>query len=394
MANCDICNAALGPNEGTAFTLEDLQELIGRGFGPPESLLSRAMAAGWTREQVLTRWRQELDARPQPYWVLCSPCAGRARSFFLPVSPSEEPSAAAEVSLPPPTEEAVPETAPPAELSPESAAPERAAEQVPAEAPAGEGRPARPGRALLIGLTIGLLGGLLLGTFVLAQYVRPAPPTLPPAPTELSPTPSPTRPFPTRRPATARPTEFLVPPTAIPVGDLSAAVLAARDLARGAQALTSAELAALGVTEESLSGNLPYDQARLRNVAAFQYTRPAELVLSFLLYPLTPEEAAAFDSALSPEKGLELVAGLLAKEEFAAPALLEGEKPLGDKSIAITVLGSGDTADMRTDIAIVRRDKVVEVVLVRYLDGRAPRKPLAELVGILDARVAQAIEAP
>ncbi len=392
MANCDICNAALGRDEGTAYSLEDLQDLLGRGFGPPDGIIRRALAAGWTREQVLARWRQGLDARPQPYWMLCASCAERARAFFQPALPLE---AAAEAP-PVPAEAAPPEPAPPAEAPPpaEPAAPEEGSEEIPAEAPAGARPKARPGWAFLIGLLIGLIGGLLLGAFVLAQYVQPPPPTPQPAPTEISPTPSPTRPFPTRRPATARPTEFLVPPTAIPVGNLSAAVLAIGDLARGAQALTSAELAELGITQEALTGDLPYAQARVRNVVAFKYTRPDELVLSFLLYPLTPEEAAAFDGHLSPAKGLELVAGLLSRQEFAAPALREGELSMGDKSIAITVLGAGDTEDMRTDIAIVRRDKVVEVVLIRHLDGRAPRKPLEDLVLILDERVARVVEMP
>ena len=74
MPTCDTCNAEIGFTEAVVYTIDDVQELLQRGFGPADKVVRMAMAAGWTREQVIARWQQELWARPKPYWMLCASC--------------------------------------------------------------------------------------------------------------------------------------------------------------------------------------------------------------------------------------------------------------------------------------------------------------------------------
>jgi hypothetical protein len=407
MANCDICNAALDVNESTAYSIEDLQDIIGRGFGPPDSILRRAMSAGWTKEQVITRWRQELDARPQPYWMLCPSCAKRAAPFMpavaAPAPPQEAPPAAVEEGAPevaaPAPAAAAPAAAPAPEAAkaeePGEAAPSAAEEPRPEEAPAPGPEPAGPrprtGRLFLIGLLIGLVGGIALVLFVINRYVPPrarietATPTV-----AVTRTVQPTRPFPTMKPATRRPTEALWPPTLVPMPDVSAAVLTLEDMPTGFRAMPAANVAALGLEQSRLAGAFDsLEQGRLRELMAFDLRRTSDFAVAFLVYPLTPGERTAFDRALSgPDAGQPALWSALAEQGWSSPdrvAVLDG---VGEQAVWLTSVGSGDTAGLRLDIALARRGPVLEAVLVGYKDGDKPQVDLVATVRTLDSRLA------
>jgi hypothetical protein len=180
----------------------------------------------------------------------------------------------------------------------------------------------------------------------------------------------------------------------IPIPDLAGAVLGLSDVPKGFRVMTADDRAGVGITEDSLRSNFGYAQARVQHLAAFRYPRTSEFVLTFLVCPLTGGEQSAFDQALSPASGLALVAAVLSGQEYATPARLDGLDSLGDKSIGIMVRGAGDTAALRTDIVLIRRGAVVEVIAVRYVEGNDPRMAVDKVAGLLDGRVRSALGVP
>lgn len=409
MANCDICNAALDVNEATAFSIEDLQEVISKGFGPPDRILQRAMAAGWTREQVIARWQQELDARPQPYWMLCPSCAARAAVYL----PAAAVSAAAEAAAPAAVAEAVPEVAPEvapagapaaapaAEVGSEEAAAEAAAAPAPEEAavalPEAAGPRPRTGRVFLVGLLLGLVGGTTLFLLVIDRYLHPAGRIGTVTVTTVVPnTAVPTGAFPTMKPATPRPTEALWPPTLVPMPDVSRAVLTLEDMPSGFRAMPEANMATLGFAQDALVGAFPgLEQGRLKKLMAFDQRRTSDFAVAFLVYPLTPEERVAFDRALSgPDAGQPALWSALAARGWSLPERVAVLDNVGEQAVWLTSRGSGDTAGLRTDIALARRGPVIEVVIVGYKDGDKPQVDLVMTVRTLDSRLAATVPLP
>jgi hypothetical protein len=208
----------------------------------------------------------------------------------------------------------------------------------------------------------------------------PIPPTAPPKPTN---TPIP-------------PTETFKP-TAPPVVDLSSAVLMGKDLPAGFQALSAADLKQLNLSESDLAQAFSgaSTTARPMNFTAFLNSNPQkfQIVLSFLLYPLTTLEKAAFDLQLAnPDIALQSFgAGFTSTTGGAKPSLLPGMDKFGDKSIGFTTTMSSGGLALRMDMVIVSRGTAIEVLMSMYLDGVQPTANLADLAKILDARVAAAL---
>lgn len=63
----------------------------------------------------------------------------------------------------------------------------------------------------------------------------------------------------------------------------------------------------------------------------------------------------------------------------------------GDRSLGSSLVLTTSGIDLRTDIGVVRRGTVVEVIYAFYLDGRQPPMSISEITRILDARVAAAL---
>lgn len=404
MATCDICNAEMELAETTAFSIDDLQSLLQHGFGPPDKVVRMAMSAGWTREQVIARWQQELDARPKPYWMFCPLCAKRANKHM----PAEELFAARH---PAPEEEPAPEAPaagvsrikPIAEEEPAAEAAEEAPEpeEEPEEEEEEELQPAgkRPGagRALFIGLLIGLLGGGALYLLVLDRVLHPITPT--PVPTvAVLPTPvptSPTRVPPTRRPATPRPTEILYPPTAIPVPDLSGVALTLDDMPAGFREMPDSRQETLGLTEEALASAFDLEQGRLRQFGAQDYRTSGELVVSFLVYPLTPTEQESFDQGLShAAAGLAPLWATLAEHGWGTPTRVAALDPYGESGQWLTSAGSGDADGLTLEVFAARRGPVLEFILVGYLDASDFEVDPLALIERLDGRLAALVPPP
>jgi hypothetical protein len=395
MATCDICNAEMDFAETMVLSIDDLDELMRRGFGPPDKVVRMAMSAGWTREQVVARWQQELDARPKPYWMFCPSCMKRADRYM----PVEEVPAE---GTPAPEEELVAE-------APEEAS---AIKAITVEAPAGEpaeevlaleeeeeeeeaefevaGRRPRTGRIFLIGLVIGLLGGAAFYLLVLDRTLHPVTPT--PVPTRVVVQPSatiaPTRVFPTRRPATPRPTEALYPPTVIPVPDLAGVVLAVDDLPTGFREMPEDRQETLGMAEENLAAALDLAQGRLRLLRAFENPTTDDLLVSFLVYPLTPAEQEAFDSDLAhADAGLPSLWAALAPYGWAAPSRVAELDRIGERGVWLTSVGRNDADGLVLEVFVARQGPVLEFVLRGYTEDSTVGLDLVEPVRLLDARV-------
>jgi hypothetical protein len=395
MATCDICSATMEMDEAAAYTIDELQELIRRGFGPPDKVVRMALAAGWTREQVIARWQQELEARPQPYWMLCPACAKRAFKAM----PDEETPAEAPAPLEekPASAAALPTVRPlaPAALSPaESPEESPAAEETIAPGPGPDGKRPRTGRTLLIGLLIGLLGGVAFYGLILDRALHSTQPT-PVAPTavvEPSPTAQPTKPRPTSRPATPRPTEALFPPTVISLPNLSAVALTLDDMPAGFREMPASRQETLGFTEELLAPAFSLAQGRLRQLGTLDYRRTGELVVSFLVYPLTPEELAAFDRGLAnADAGLPALWAALSKSGWSVPTRGDRLEGVGENGLRLSSTGSGDAAGLLLEVLVARRGAVLEFVLVGYQDGAALQVDPVEIVRLLDTRLARQI---
>lgn len=403
MPTCDICSAEMGLNETTAYAIDDLQELIGRGFGPPDKVVRMALSAGWSREQVVARWQQELEAHPKPYWMFCPACAKRANKY-MPAAEAAAPApaveAAAEDAAPvqpiaaraPAVEPAV-EAPPPAEEEAEPAAAAEAAEE---EAlPVGK-RPAGR-RGLWIGLLIGLLGGVVFSMLVLDRILHPVP-TAPVATTAPAPTPvtaQPTRLPPTRRPATPRPTEILYPPTVIPVPNLAGVVLTLDDLPTGFREMPDSRREPLGLTAEGLAAAFDLEQGRLRELAVQDNRTSGEFVATLLVYPLTPQEQEAFDAGLtSADGGLAPLWGALAPGGWITPTRAADLYPYGEHGAWLASVGSGGSAGLVLEVLAARRGPVLEFLLLGYAEDGEPAAEELELIAALDGRLAALVPPP
>ncbi len=80
MAACSMCNAPTSLAEGTLYTIEELRQMVARGFQPDEAVVAKATAAGWTRDQVLTLWRRKLKSSPES----TRPTTGQRTLGYLP----------------------------------------------------------------------------------------------------------------------------------------------------------------------------------------------------------------------------------------------------------------------------------------------------------------------
>ena len=130
------------------------------------------------------------------------------------------------------------------------------------------------------------------------RVIQAASPTLPPLPT-LTETPAATNTSvipPTPIIPTITPT-----PTQVPLPNLSAVKLVAKDLPAGFQELSADNLKKMNLNEDAL-GNAFRGvgaQARIQNLAAFQHLPRYQIVLGFLIYPLSPAERATLEAQLA-----------------------------------------------------------------------------------------------
>ena len=245
------------------------------------------------------------------------------------------------------------------------------------------------GLALLALLTLALAG---CGALPFGQPARPTATATPiPLPTAVpSATPSPTIPLPpTNTPVIVVDTPV---PAPTPLPNLSAVKLGPKDLPAGFVEVSAADLKKMSLNEEILSAGFRGigSQTRLYNLTAFSHAPKNQLVLSFLVFPMTPAEKATFEAQLtSPDAVLKTWGSLLLGAGGLPNAKpLAGVDKFGDKSIGFMTTANNAGVALREDTVIVSRGLIAQVILSFYADGAAPPITTADLVKVLDTRLA------
>src|SRR3990170_1146881 len=90
MTNCDVCNSPTTWESGTAYTPDEFRQLVAKGFGPSDEMVSRMTLFGISREQAIAQWKRGLVAQSTTGWLLCPTCAARA-ARYLPKPVGAEP---------------------------------------------------------------------------------------------------------------------------------------------------------------------------------------------------------------------------------------------------------------------------------------------------------------
>jgi hypothetical protein len=233
---------------------------------------------------------------------------------------------------------------------------------------------------------------ILIAIAILAMAVlscgTPATPTTAPQ-QPVAPTTAPQQPVaPTEAPAPTQPPIDEVP--TVP-GDLANATLTLADLPAGFQEFSEQDLKDMGMDSETLASSFKdtLKKATPQSFKAFMNTdmENFEMVMCFVLAPLTTLEKASFDVYLSDPEG--------AAKDFGEGAgssqveIIQMDK-IGDSSVGLTFTsGEGDTK-LRADVVISRNKNAVTISMVFYLDGQTPVFTVEQAAKIMNQRVGDA----
>src|SRR5579859_7341925 len=265
-----------------------------------------------------------------------------------------------------------------------------------------------PGRPLPIYLVCLLAAGLVVACLSPAAVAQVAP-SPSPLPTD-TPTVSPTAtlsPTPTASPTfTASPTStFTASPTRVPTATPDAyadAYLRVSDLPRGFAALTAADRTQMHLTDGELQMGLAnsFKLADLHNFSGFAYggLSTSQVIVAYLVYPLTPAEQSSMDVVLSDPSIFAkfMAAGLTQRSQGSGVTSrvspLAGMNKFGDMSAGITIsLAGSDGTKVRMDLVAVRLAEVLEFCNTYYRDGVHPAAAIGDIARLLDTRVAAAV---
>ena len=189
-------------------------------------------------------------------------------------------------------------------------------------------------------------------------------------------------------------------PTVTPTPDLSTAVIPTGDLPSGFQPATPADMARLNISEATVAQRFgPLGEARPRNLQVFLRAAPSyEQVMTVLMYPLSPSDAALIDAAIaSPDALVKTVgAGVTGggSGTIQSSATIPGADKFGERSVGVSLVSSGSTVPLRWDVLLARRGAFAELIYLVYINGKQPSITVGDLARILDARVAAALFKP
>lgn len=239
---------------------------------------------------------------------------------------------------------------------------------------------------LAILFSIAVLVGLFI--FLASAYTRQtAVPTPTATPTATPPPPTPT--FTPRPTATPHPTSTPTPaPTPLP--DLSSVAIGLQDLPKGFEVLPAEARPPLSITATAFLSETVSASGRLYNLTGFRYpgTRTPEIILSYLLFPLSPAEQESLDARLAdPPSVLAMALKSLGGGRVAALEVLPGMDDLGEASTGVAARGTLEGEAWRLEVAMVRRGAAFAYILVAYPEGKKPPVGLREVAELLDKQV-------
>ena len=82
MGLCDICNKSIVLSDAKSFTPDEFQQIVSRGFEPPDNTISMSLLFGLSRESFLEGWKQDRIQQSSKGWILCPDCTNRAYLYF------------------------------------------------------------------------------------------------------------------------------------------------------------------------------------------------------------------------------------------------------------------------------------------------------------------------
>ena len=246
-----------------------------------------------------------------------------------------------------------------------------------------------------IGLSVWLIG---CGSLPFGQPTRPAQTAAPTVAPKAVATETPAvtaTPVVPSTPVVPQPT---VPPTLAPtltpapLPNLSAVKLTPKDLPAGFVEASADNLKKMNLTEDALNvafGKLGA-QARVQHLAALQHPQRAQLVVSFLVYPLTSAEKAALETQLgNMENVLKAWGSALVGEAGVKNAKpLAGADKFGDKSAGLTTTMLMLGVNIRAEAVMSARGSVVQVVMSFYPEAVPPAINTVDLAKLADTRLA------
>ncbi len=174
--------------------------------------------------------------------------------------------------------------------------------------------------------------------------------------------------------------------------DLPRAVLSTADLPAGFIELSPNDFQSLGIDESMLTGTFGdvLKNAETQSLKGFLNQQNFEVVVNFVLAPLTFLEKAAFDAYLSrPENVIQQISGNSVSSDAR---VIEGMNTIGDSSIGVTFTTGASPQVIRGDVSISRRGNTVTANMIFYMDGATPVIGIQEVAQLMDQRVEAALK--
>lgn len=169
--------------------------------------------------------------------------------------------------------------------------------------------------------------------------------------------------------------------------DWSQLVINAQDLPREFQAMPAEELA-------KLKQELGQEDWSVESLFAFMEPNNFEMLLGMTTLLKNPQEQNDFEAILASPESLQRVIA----EGMGATQIIQ-QTPLRLENVGQAVAGVNlklnlEGVPANLDIVAFRRDAVGAFVFLLYLEGQTPRRPIANLAGILDRRAQSILAAP
>ena len=174
--------------------------------------------------------------------------------------------------------------------------------------------------------------------------------------------------------------------------DLSKAIINLSDLPSGFETLEGSQLSSMqGMLEVIQSSLSKTSTATLQNFTGYKTSDPQnpQMIISGLIAPLTSEDQAEADKALSDTDELDkqMQSGVGSEEMVK----LAGSTNLGDLSYGVVMTVGSGSVQMKVEYLIIRRQDVLEEVAVVYLVDAKPLIGAVDIGKILDKRVADVV---
>ncbi|HEY9077528.1 MAG TPA: hypothetical protein VIO61_13430 [Anaerolineaceae bacterium] len=166
--------------------------------------------------------------------------------------------------------------------------------------------------------------------------------------------------------------------------DFSQVVLVPADLPSGVTKINPEQLSKFGIPIDDAASifTTPYPELKMQSNSIYgNLTNPFAISVyySMILYPLSPEKFSQFDRDIKDPSQIKMNAG-------QSPVPISGFPQIADASVAYSL-----NAQFKGEVAVIRRQQVVEMVAIVYFSPQAPAN-LANLARIIDTRVQEALK--